>query len=213
MVDDDPVPGAVIVIAKTPQPGRVKTRLSPPLTLEQACDVAWASLTDTLIAAAAVPSRRHVLLLDGEPGAWVPPGFQVVAQRGDGLAERLAAGFADVDDSAIVIAMDTPQVESTSLGRALRALQGGCPTVFGPAADGGFWLLGLAAGIVPNAVFDGIPMSTPHTGSAQLARLRSLGLPTLMLEELRDIDTIDDVLSVGASHPDTHLGRLVASFH
>ena len=54
-------------------------------------------------------------------------------------------------------------------------------------------------------------MSTPHTGSAQLARLRSLGLPTLMLDELRDIDTIEDVLSVGAAHPDTHLGRLVAS--
>jgi uncharacterized protein len=207
----DTVAGTVIVIAKTPVAGRVKTRLTPPLTPSQATDVAWACLTDTLAAVERGASQRRVLLLDGEPGTWVPHGFDVVPQRGDGLADRLTAGFADVDDDAIVIAMDTPQVDSASLAAALRALQNSHDTVFGPATDGGFWLLGLRRAIDPAAVFDGIPMSTPHTGAAQLERLRGLGLSTLVLERLRDVDTIDDVLGVAAAHPESRLGRLVSA--
>ena len=209
----DTIPGTVIVIAKTPAAGRVKTRLTPPLTPSQAGDVAWACLIDTLAAVGRVPARRRVLLLDGEPGAWVPDGFDVIAQRGDGLADRLTAGFTDVDDDAVVIAMDTPQVRSESLAVALRALQVSHTTVFGPATDGGFWLLGLRRAIDPAAVFDGVPMSTADTGAAQLERLRGLGLTTLMLEPLRDIDTFDDVLAVAAAHPGTTLGRLVTTIH
>ena len=140
----------------------------------------------------------------------MPDEFAVIAQRGDGLAGRLTAGFTDVDDDAIVIAMDTPQVRSERLALAPRALQSSHDTVFGPATDGGFWLLGLRRAIDAAAVFDGIPMSTADTGVAQLERLRGLGLTTLMLEPLRDIDTIDDMLAVAAAHPDSSLGRLVA---
>ena len=205
------IPGTVIVIAKTPVAGRVKTRLTPPLTAAQASDVAWACLTDTLAAVGRVPARRRVLLLDGDPGAWVPDGFDVIPQRGNGLADRLTAGFTDVDDDAIVIAMDTPQVESASLATALAALQDSHDTVLGLATDGGFWLLGLRRAIDPAAVFTGISMSTASTGTAQLERLRALGLSTLLLEQLRDVDTIDDVLAVAAAHPDSRLGRLVAT--
>ena len=209
----DTIAGTVIVIAKTPVAGRVKTRLTPPLTPAQASAVAWACLTDTLAAVGRVGAQRCVLLLDGEPGAWIPDGFDVIAQRGDSLADRLAAGFAAVDDDAIVIAMDTPQVDSESLATALRALRHSHDAVFGPAVDGGFWLLGMRRAIDAAAVFDGIPMSTAATGAAQLERLRSLGLSTLVLERLRDIDTFDDVLAVAAMHSDSTLGRLVATIH
>ena len=57
------IPGVVAVIAKAPQPGLVKTRLCPPLSPQDACEVAWACLLDTLDAAIAVPARRHVILL------------------------------------------------------------------------------------------------------------------------------------------------------
>ena len=205
------IPGALIVIAKTPEPGRVKTRLSPPLTRGQACDVAWACLTDTLEAAVRVPSQRHVLLLDGEPGPWVPAGFEIMAQRGTGLAARLAAGFSDVADHAVVVAMDTPHVTSDALACALAALHDGHDSVIGPATDGGYWLLGLRAGIVgiaPTDVFSGIPMSTAATGAAQLERLRTLGLSTLVIDELRDVDTVDDVWAIAAEFPTTNLARL-----
>jgi len=137
------IPGALIVIAKTPRPGHVKTRLTPPLSAEEVCAVAWACLSDTLAAAAAVPSRRHVLLLAGEPGSWAPESFEIIPQVAGGLGERLAAGFDAVADDAIVIAMDTPQVDPATLTRALRALGSTHDTVLGPAADGGYWLLGL----------------------------------------------------------------------
>jgi glycosyltransferase A (GT-A) superfamily protein (DUF2064 family) len=190
----------------------VKTRLSPPLNAEQACDVAWACLLDTIAAASRVPSQRHVILLDGEPGAWIPNHFEVVAQRGEGLGDRLAAGFTDVDDHAIVIAMDTPHVDSASLGAALRALTLDHDSAFGPATDGGYWAIGLRAGISPAPVFDGIPMSMAHTGAAQLERLRQLGLATLVLHELRDVDTFDDVRAVSAAHPASRLGLLTKAW-
>lgn len=202
--------GAIIVIAKTPEPGRVKTRLCPPLSAAQACEVAWACLLDTLDAAAAVPSQRHVLLLSGPPGPWIPDGFEVIEQRGAGLAERLAAGFFDVGDTAVLVAMDTPQLSSASLTSALAALYEGHDSVLGMALDGGYWLVGLRAGVDPDAVFVGVPMSTSDTGAAQQARLTGLGHCLHQVDVLRDIDTWPDLVAVANSAPQTRLGQLFA---
>jgi uncharacterized protein len=203
------VPGAVMVIAKTPEAGRSKTRLCPPLTPNQAADVAWACLLDTLDAVAAVPAERHVIVLDGEPGPWIPDGFEVIRQRGNGLAERLTATFTDVADTAIVIAMDTPQVDTHELTAALASLQH-TDTVFGPAADGGYWLIGLRnrPSISPQQVFDNIPMSEAHTGAAQLARLQSLGLSTHQLAMLRDVDVVEDLWAIADERPNGRVGLL-----
>jgi len=78
----------VTVIAKSPVPGRVKTRLCPPCTIQQAADVAAAALADTLDAideAVATMPVRRVLLLDGAPPAWVPKGYEIVEQSEGGL--------------------------------------------------------------------------------------------------------------------------------
>src|SRR5438105_3192912 len=80
----------VLVLAKAPEPGRVKTRLCPPLSPAQAADVATAALADTLDAVVACGAERRILALDGRPGPWLPAGFEVIEQRGAGLAERLA---------------------------------------------------------------------------------------------------------------------------
>ncbi|NEA25616.1 glycosyltransferase, partial [Actinomadura bangladeshensis] len=84
-------PADLIVIAKEPVPGRVKTRLTPAYTPCEAAALAEASLHDTLTAVAAAPAGRRTLALDGAPGPWLPGGFTVIAQRGTGLDERLAA--------------------------------------------------------------------------------------------------------------------------
>lgn len=74
MTPQSPPPGlALLVIAKQPVPGRVKTRLVPPCTHEQAAALAEAALTDTLHTVLKVPATRRVLVLDGEPGPWLPP--------------------------------------------------------------------------------------------------------------------------------------------
>src|SRR5436190_1877147 len=125
-----------MVLAKAPAPGRSKTRCSPPCTLEQAAELAAAALHDTIATVAATPARRRVVVLDGPAGPWVPAGFDVVAQRGDGLDGRLAAAFADVGGPAVLIGMDTPQVSARLLVAAQNALSAGhVDGVLGPADD------------------------------------------------------------------------------
>jgi rSAM/selenodomain-associated transferase 1 len=201
------VSAALAVIAKAPHPGRSKTRLCPPCTPEQAAGIAEAALADTLDAVRATPAGRHILVLDGAPGRWLPAGFDVIAQRGDGLAERLGNAFADIASDALLIGMDTPQVTPALLARALAALDRGA--VIGGALDGGYWAIGLPAP-APEA-FAGVPMSAPHTGRAQRARLRDLTIPFAELPRLRDVDTFADARAVARQAPATRFARAVAS--
>lgn len=195
----------LLVIAKEPRPGRVKTRLTPPFTPDEAAALAEASLADTLRAVAATPARRRVLVLDGSPGPWLPPGFDVVPQCAGGLDERLAAAFAGCSGPALLVGMDTPQVTPDLLDVDFA----GCDAYFGPAEDGGFWALGLAR---PDpALLRGVPMSTPVTGAVQRERLLAAGLRVRDLPPLRDVDTADDARAVAALAPHgTFAARLAA---
>jgi len=191
---------ALLVIAKAPVPGRVKTRLTPPYTPTEAALLAEAALADTLATVAALPVARRILFLDGDPGPWPAPGFEVVPQCGGGLDERLAAAFTYADGPALLIGMDTPQVTAEDMAPALAEdAWERRDAYFGPAEDGGFWALGLAR---PDpALLLGVPMSTAATGREQRARLRAAGLSTEDLRVLRDVDTADDVAAVAAMAP------------
>jgi hypothetical protein len=185
----------LLVIAKQPVPGRVKTRLVPPCSYEQAASLAEAALADTLGAVLMTPARRRVLVLDGQPGPWLPPGFDIVPQCAGPLDERLAAAFAAVTGPALLIGMDTPQVTP----RLLTVDWETADAAFGPAADGGFWALGLRT---PDAaLLRGVPMSTATTGAIQRARLRAAGLRVLDLPQLRDVDTAADAVAVARQVP------------
>ncbi|WP_406331545.1 DUF2064 domain-containing protein [Streptomyces sp. NBC_00203] len=185
----------LLVIAKEPLPGRVKTRLTPPFTPREAALLAEAALVDTLRTVAATPARRRVLVLDGAVGPWLPPGFDVVPQCAGGLDERLADAFAGCDGPALLIGMDTPQVTP----RLLTVDFADCEAYFGPAEDGGFWALGLAD---PDpALLRGVPMSTPTTGAVQRERLVAAGLRVRDLPCLRDVDTAADAEAVAAIAP------------
>lgn len=190
-----------IVIAKAPVAGRSKTRLTPPCTPDEAAGLAEAALADTLDAVAACGATRRVLALDGRPGDWLPEGFEVVPQRGEGLAERLAAAFADAGERAFLVGMDTPQLTPALLDAGLAE-----PCALGLAADGGWWGLSLPA--PDDRVFAGIPMSADDTGARQLARLHALGLDPVALPVLRDVDTIADAHAVAALAP---AGRFAAA--
>jgi glycosyltransferase A (GT-A) superfamily protein (DUF2064 family) len=201
----------VLVVAKAPVPGRVKTRLSPPLSPVEAAAVAEASLADTLEAVASSGAHRRVLALDGAPGPWLPPGFDIVPQRGHGLAQRLAAAWHDAGGPGVQIGMDTPQVSAELLDGALARLDavvGRRVALLGPALDGGWWAIGLPHPVA--GVFDGIPMSTSHTGAQQLARLCRLGWKVEQLPPLRDIDTITDLVAVAAALPGSRTAGIVA---
>ena len=188
----------VTVIAKEPVPGRVKTRLCPPCTPEQAADLAAAALRDTLDAVSAATdatSVRRVLLLDGTPPSWIPNDFEIVGQCDGSLADRLAHGF-EALGPGLIVGMETPHA-ATDLGAALSALAHG-DDVIGPALDGGYWTIGL--GRVDQRVFDGIEMSTSSTCADQMRRLRSLNRRVTIIHQARDIDTFDDVRALAESN-------------
>jgi uncharacterized protein len=192
------VGATLIVIAKAPVPGRVKTRLCPPCTPRQAAALAEAALRDTLAAGLRSRAARRVLALDGAPGPWLPRGYDVLPQRGDGLAERLANAFADVAGPAFLVGMDTPQLGPRLLDAGL-AVCARHDAVLGLTHDGGYWGIGLRA---PDpAVFAGVPMSAAVTGAFQRARLEALGLRTVLLPALRDVDTIADAEAVARTAP------------
>ncbi len=200
---------ALAVIAKAPVAGQSKTRLTPPCTPVQAAALAAAALADTLAAVLATAASRRVLVLDGAPGPWLGiPGLEVIAQRGAGLAERLAAAFEDIGEPALVVGMDTPQLTPQLLADALAQLER-AGAVLGAAPDGGYWAIGLRA--ADARVFAGVPMSDPRTCAVQRGRLRALGLRTHELPEMRDVDDIQDARAVAALAPTARFARTLAA--
>lgn len=197
---------ALLVIAKAPVPGRAKTRLSPPLSPEQAAALAEAALRDTLAAVLATPAMRRVLVLEGASGRWLPAGIEVLPQRPVGFAERLAGAFEDVGEPALLIGMDTPQVTSTMLSSALELLATpGNDAALGRCEDGGYWAIGLRR--PDRRVFADVPMSTAHTGECQQQRLEQLGLRTAALPRLADVDRYDDALAIAREAPTSRFAR------
>ncbi|MEO7428840.1 MAG: DUF2064 domain-containing protein, partial [Acidimicrobiales bacterium] len=100
----------LVVLAKEPLPGRVKTRLSPPCSPDEAAGLAAAALADTLGAALATSADRVILALDGAPGPWCPPGVVIVPQGNGDLAARLETAWSATTGPTLQIGMDTPQV-------------------------------------------------------------------------------------------------------
>jgi uncharacterized protein len=197
----------LLVIAKAPVPGRVKTRLCPPCTPAQAAAVATAALADTVDAVAASPAVRRTIVLSGRYLA--PPGFHVVAQRGDGLGERLAYAYADTalrGVASVLVGMDTPQVSPALFADVTDRLRH-ADAVLGPAEDGGWWVLALRRPTHASVLRD-IPMSTPDTGARTAAALRAIGLTVAFAEALRDVDTAGDARAVARACPD---GRFAAA--
>jgi rSAM/selenodomain-associated transferase 1 len=203
----------IVVIAKEPYPGRVKTRLTPPFTPVEAAELAAASLSDTLAAVAATTVARRVVALEGTPGRWLPHGFDVIGQRGAGLDERIAWALVDsrvtLPLPVVLIGMDTPQVTPALLAAAAGPLvDKTADATFGMAEDGGFWLLGLRE-VDPELIL-GVPMSQPDTGPKQLARLQQAGLRVTMLPELTDIDTVREAERVAALTPGSRFAARLA---
>lgn len=196
----------LVVIAKECLPGKVKTRLNPPLTLEQAAEVAAASLGDTLLATNSLPASRRILLFDGNRPPVGSEQFDVIPQTTGPLDERIAALFDLVTGPTVLIGMDTPQVVRDDLAPAF---DGEWPddvdAWYGASTDGGFWALGLRD--PDGSLVRGVPMSQDDTGAHQLARLADAGLRVSRLRTLTDVDHIEDAIAAAAAAPD---GRFAA---
>lgn len=186
----------LVVVAKEPVPGRVKTRLHPPYTLDEAAALAQACLLDTLDALEGLPAARRVLLIDGRLPA--RPGWEQWRQPSGGLDERLAWCLDELTGPMLLVGMDTPHLDASVLASAF-PWPSGVDAFFGPADDGGFWALGLRE--PRGGLVRGVPMSRDDTGALQLNRLVEAGLTVYRLPSMRDVDTADDLPVAAARAP------------
>ncbi len=217
----------VLVLAKAPVAGRVKTRLMPPATPpgRPASPPPPCSTPSTPRS----PSARQVLVaLDGEIAdaeradelAATLAATTVVRQRGDSLGERIAAAHDDLARgfpraASVQIGMDTPQVDAGLLADALDLVSGHAhpaDAALGLALDGGWWALALADPRHAGAIVD-VPTSRDDTGPRTLEALRAApGLdPARVLElpPLSDVDTADDAAAVSDLVPGGRFARAV----
>jgi glycosyltransferase A (GT-A) superfamily protein (DUF2064 family) len=207
----------LLVVAKAPVPGYAKTRLCPPATAAQAADIAAAALLDTLDA---TTGYRTVVALagrlaDAARSAELQAALarsKVVHQRGRCFAARLANAHADAahpGGPVLQIGMDTPQVHGALFDDAAAALRG-ADAVLGPAADGGWWGLGLHDPRHARVLLD-VPMSTADTGELTMRALRGAGLRVGVLPELSDVDTMADAARVAGEVPGSRFATAVTA--
>jgi uncharacterized protein len=203
----------VLLVAKSPVPGRVKTRLGAEVGMQLAAELAAAAFLDTVRSCVgAVGVDRCRLALEGDIAqspyaaelAAALDGWVVFAQRGDGLGQRLALSHLDLaaeeDGPVIQIGMDTPQVTSADLSGVLGGLIDD-DAVLADAEDGGWWGLALADPRCGEHLA-AVPMSTSDTGALTRAALEHAGLSVGRGPVLRDVDAVDDAEAVAAACPE-----------
>jgi rSAM/selenodomain-associated transferase 1 len=190
---------ALAVMAKAPRPGKVKTRLSPPLTLDQAAAINICFLQDTtenLAAVAASGSAAGIISYTpvGDERLFdnlLPAGFALISQRGNGFGERL---FATTEDllasgygSVCLIDSDSPTVPAAAFEQAAAELaKPGDRIVLGPSNDGGYYLIGLKR--AHPEPFDNITWSTSAVCEETLAAANAAGIETVVLPLWYDVD-------------------------
>jgi glycosyltransferase A (GT-A) superfamily protein (DUF2064 family)/SAM-dependent methyltransferase len=210
---------SIVLLAKEPVPGRVKTRLHARFTPQEAARLATAALADTVAAIRAL-EVHPVIAYDGRPGPWLPRGFHPVQQVAGDLSLRIESALLGAtiaqspeqdlpvlgsqDEPVVLVGMDTPQL-SGALAHAVEWCDD-ADAVLGLTDDGGYWAIGLRRFVAGSV--QGVPMSTDHSGRDQLERLRSLGLRVRLLAQLRDVDTPTDAAAVASEHPLLRFSRV-----
>ncbi|MGI8576776.1 MAG: TIGR04282 family arsenosugar biosynthesis glycosyltransferase [Nocardioidaceae bacterium] len=202
----------VLVVAKSPVAGRVKTRLARLVGDTAAADLAAAAFLDTLdVCEARFGVGRRVVALDGELASAARGRelagrlrhWRVIGQSGQGLGSRLAGAHRDaamiIDGPVVQVGMDTPQLTSPALADLTRCLSiGDCDAVLALAEDGGWWALGLRDPRLARLLAD-VPMSTSDTGRCTRRSLRLAGARVAVGWWLRDVDDRADAEAVSAS--------------
>ncbi len=203
---------AVLVVAKAPAPGVVKTRLALTVGDRFAAELAAAALLDTIEVCAAA-FDTCLLALTGELAGAARgdelvaalSGWSVFGQRGDGLGERLVNAHGDAARRSrrpvLQVGMDTPQMGRDQLSELAGMLSGqDCDAVLGPADDGGWWLLGVTAPALVEGLAS-VPMSSGRTCAETLRMLHGNGASVLFGPQLRDVDVVGDAVAVSRDFP------------
>ena len=190
----------ILIFAKAPEPGRVKTRLIPALSPRGAADLHARLLADTVARLASAGPAPVELWCAPDPACAPFPELAnrlllpLYAQRGADLGERMLDAAVDAltrSGAVVLVGTDCPLLEKTYLAQALAALRG-VDAVLGPAEDGGYFLLGLKQS-APELFFD-IPWGTDRVAAITRDRMDALGWEWAELPPLWDLDRPDDLV-------------------
>ena len=192
---------SLIIFAKKPVPGSVKTRLSPPLTGEEAAELYSCMLRDTLATAAGLDGVTPVLYFQDEQGvaeyfSALAPEMESLPQVGADLGERMKGAFNGRFEhgfrEVVIIGSDSPDLPAEYISGAFKLLASeGVDLVLGPAEDGGYYLMGLK--MVRDELFCGIPWSSGEVLAATVERAKDSHLGVSFLPMWHDIDTAADL--------------------
>jgi rSAM/selenodomain-associated transferase 1 len=182
------------VFVRVPEPGAVKTRLTPPLSPEEACRLYQAFVRDLFARVGRIKKVRGSVFYTGDDVGditrVIPKGYELCAQQGGSLGERLAAAFDRLlgaeGRTAVIIGSDSPDIPVQYIKRAFLKLKHK-DVVLGPAADGGYYLVGLRSPAA--AIFDDIDWGTPLVFGQTLQRIKSQKLTLSVLPLWYDVDT------------------------
>lgn len=185
----------LVVMVKEPRPGRVKTRLGRDIGMVAA---AWwfRHQTRVLIRRLRDPRWQIVLAVspdrDGLTSRVWPADLPRVAQGGGDLGDRMGRMLRGMSKGPVcLIGADIPGISRAHIARAFKAL-GWSEMVFGPAPDGGYWLVGAQRyGALPSGLFRNVRWSTQHALADTLASIP--GCRVALLDQLRDVDTVADL--------------------
>jgi len=190
---------ALAVMTKAPQPGQVKTRLSPPLTPHEAAELNKAFLVDTgaAISKAAETSPTWGVAVYTPPEAAsayvdiLPSDFVLLPQRGESFGERLYFAATDLFKcgfaSVCLIDSDSPTVSAETFATAAKRLNDGCDTVvLGPCEDGGYYLIGINK--PHRELFERIDWSTERVLDQTMQRASDIGIAVKLLPTGYDVD-------------------------
>lgn len=187
----------LIIFARAPRLGRVKRRLARGVGQLAALRFHRGQLH--ALARRLGRDRRWRTVLAVTPdatarrGARWPAGLARHPQGGGDLGRRMARALGRHRPLAVLVGCDIPGIGAADIAAAFRALRAGAPAVFGPAEDGGYWLVGLGARR-PAAPFAGVRWSTAETLADTLANLPRAGRRApVLVRRLRDVDTAEDL--------------------
>jgi glycosyltransferase A (GT-A) superfamily protein (DUF2064 family) len=175
---------ALAIMAKAPRPGKVKTRLSPPLTPQEAAAINTCFLRDM--------TTNISVLIEG----LLPAGYSLVPQRGGGFGERLLTTAQDLFQcgfaSVCLIDSDSPTVPTEVFAMAVDALQrSGDRIVLGPSHDGGYYLIGMKQAHA--APFENISWSTALVLEETVAAVQKMGVELITLPLWYDVDDAESL--------------------
>jgi uncharacterized protein len=193
----------LVVMAKAPRPGMVKTRLAQNLPVEAVTELYRCLLDDTMALARSLATVEVAIMCpasDVDELTRLTRGVAgVMAQKGDGLAAALTSVFAQFANGGrqrvVAFNSDSPHLPASVLASAFEALNGH-DVVVGPTQDGGYYLVGAKAAHA--ALFDGDGMGTKSALEALLARARGLQLSVGFTDPFYDIDVASDLTRLAA---------------